>query len=336
MAKLKKERSIAGLKNFQVESLVNQKSNPQDDLLVELSLRLSVEEQLRLAVNMEEKLHLYLPYTQEQIKEFIAILEDENVCSRTPTGIIYSRRMAKDYYKRVVAYRNGSKGGNPGVKGTAKKAPTAGGKAKGGAESVLDEPPLVGSLVNQNLNQDSNLGVGKLPNHFLEYESNPIVGTNGTIGEVGRGIKEGGVGGTIKGAEGEEEAQDPLGKLRDLYLKPWAELDGKKGYAQISERDFQLWREFVDLIDGTPEYRELYRAKFIAPIDFTTVVRKHAFTRDKWKPVVEKLLATGIDPKHNLFFRIPQFIGYLYPKKGSNTGSNLHTGGGGFENQDQW
>jgi hypothetical protein len=53
---------------------------------------------------------------QKWIKE----LEDKEVFSRTPEGVIYSRRMVRDLLATEKAVQSGRKGGNPRLKSRAK------------------------------------------------------------------------------------------------------------------------------------------------------------------------------------------------------------------------
>lgn len=47
------------------------------------------------------------------VSPLVTELERHGVLSRTPGGVIYSRRMVRDYEKRLINKQNGEKGGNP-------------------------------------------------------------------------------------------------------------------------------------------------------------------------------------------------------------------------------
>lgn len=72
---------------------------------------------------------------------------------------------------------------------------------------------------------------------------------------------------------------------------------------------FLQWKEFVDFI-YEKKYTDIFDTKFLNPHDFATLVTTKGFTKDKWNEVINKILATGVKPEHNLFFRIPQFMEY--------------------------
>lgn len=55
--------------------------------------------------------------TEKEVAAMVAELEDAGVFSRTPEGVIYSRRMVKDEARRTKARVDGRKGGNPNLRG---------------------------------------------------------------------------------------------------------------------------------------------------------------------------------------------------------------------------
>lgn len=75
-----------------------------------------------------------------------------------------------------------------------------------------------------------------------------------------------------------------------------------------TEEYFIKWKLFVDFI-YEKKYEELFECKFLSPHDFAKIT-EDGFTQDKWNTVLKKILSTGIKPEHNLFFRIPEFMGY--------------------------
>lgn len=118
-----------------------------------------------------------------------------------------------------------------------------------------------------------------------------------------------------KGKESKEEESKVkerlyLNPLHEIYVKSWDEyskiLNGQ--LKDFSEQKFILWKDFVDFICKN-NFTDLFSAKFVSPIDFDKLVLK-GFTKDKWDIVLRKILSTGVKPEHNLFFRIPDFMGY--------------------------
>lgn len=81
---------------------------------------------------------------------------------------------------------------------------------------------------------------------------------------------------------------------------------------------FAQWKKFIDFI-YEKKYETLFDAKFINPHSFEILVKKEKFTEDKWDETIKKILATGIKPEHDLFFRIPEFMKYLKDKNGKST-----------------
>jgi hypothetical protein len=55
--------------------------------------------------------------SEKEAKRFSAELEDAGVFSRSENGTIFSRRMVRDTQEAEIARKNGSKGGNPSLKG---------------------------------------------------------------------------------------------------------------------------------------------------------------------------------------------------------------------------
>lgn len=76
-----------------------------------------------------------------------------------------------------------------------------------------------------------------------------------------------------------------------------------------TEEYFKQWKSFIDFIYEN-KFEEIFECKFVSPHDFAKLVLKEKFSKEKWEPVLKSILATGIKPEHNLYFRIPQFIQY--------------------------
>lgn len=72
---------------------------------------------------------------------------------------------------------------------------------------------------------------------------------------------------------------------------------------------FLKWKKFIDFI-YEKKYTDLFDCKFVNPHDFAVLISKNGFTDEKWDTVLKKILSTGVKPEHNLFFRIPEFMGY--------------------------
>lgn len=116
----KKLKASQNPKVQEVIKVTNPPSNPDTNdhtsLKTNLAINLTLEEQLELCDNMEDRLHAFLPYGQDVIAPALAELEDEGVCSRHPqSGILYSRRMLRDFNKKINDFLNGKKGGNPAI-----------------------------------------------------------------------------------------------------------------------------------------------------------------------------------------------------------------------------
>lgn len=79
-----------------------------------------------------------------------------------------------------------------------------------------------------------------------------------------------------------------------------------------TEYYFKEWKELIDFIYKN-KYEELFGCKFLSPHDYAKIAG--TFTKDKWDEVFKKILSTGIKPEHNLFFRIPEFLGYSKQNK---------------------
>lgn len=97
----------------------------------------------------------------------------------------------------------------------------------------------------------------------------------------------------------------------NIYSKSFT--DVKKLFA-VEEEYFTRWKSFIDFIIKN-KFEKIFECRFVNPQEFQEIVIKNNFTEDIWEKVVKKILATGIEEKHNLYFRIPQFIEYLNEKK---------------------
>ncbi len=149
----------------------------------------------------------------------------------------------------------------------------------------------------------------KIPCKPIDYkEGNTLETPKKQLGRQGREGK--GKGREGKGRDSSEEVPTTF-SLQKIYDKTWEEYSsGLNGQAkQLSEIIFIEWKKFVDFIWAN-DYHDLFKAKFVSPIDFGKLMTQQGFLQPKWKPVLEKMLSTGITPQQNLFFRIPQFMKY--------------------------
>lgn len=118
----------------------------------------------------------------------------------------------------------------------------------------------------------------------------------------------------------------------NVYSKDFSDLKILNGkYKKVTVEGFAVWKEFVDFV-YKESYSDLLIAKFVFPQDFEELWRSKKFTKDKWKSTIEKILATGVKPEHNLFFRIPQFMEYGNKRHKNDSGrviENVSAGGFG-------
>lgn len=134
--------------------------------------------------------------------------------------------------------------------------------------------------------------------------------------------------------KGNKERERIIGKeepvkfdLELIYKKDWEEyktiLNGQA--SKLSEIIFIKWKEFVDFIKQN-NYDEIFRAKFVSPIDFGVLITQKGFLPEKWKGVIEGILATGVTQQQNLFFRIPQYLEYENKKNGAGKITGINRG----------
>ena len=83
-----------------------------------------------------------------------------------------------------------------------------------------------------------------------------------------------------------------------------------------TEAYFTQWKTFINFI-YQKKYEEIFECKFLSPHDFASLVKNENFIEENWEIPIKKILATGIKPEHNLFYRIPEFI--KYSKKDNGT-----------------
>lgn len=310
----KKAKRLQNQVNQRVNHVVIHEDNEEDNLWADLTLNFTLAKQLTAVENLEEELYKFLPYDKAQIVEYIKVLEDTRTISRSRTGIIYVRRMAKDFKRRVVAYLNGMKGGNPKFKKKKKS------KNEGAAELSTElNTSNKGNLVE---------GVGYPSRSY----SLPIVPPGKDKGDS-------------KGENSPlnmENYTPPEFRLQVLYDKTWEQLNedppngGLSGTIKgLTQEGFEKWKKFVDWVIEN-NYTELWRAKPFNPSDFQKVYYEKGFTEDWWKPTVEKILSTGLEPKHVLFYRIPEFMKHVARNIKGTAGNNMDAGPANFKEQEKW
>lgn len=93
-------------------------------------------------------------------------------------------------------------------------------------------------------------------------------------------------------------------KLAAIYGKKFEELNGH--FKNLTKIGFEKWKKFVDFIIEK-KFDPLFNCHFITPQDFQQL----DFPESKWEATLKEILGSGVEPKHNLFFRIPQFLKYV-------------------------
>jgi hypothetical protein len=121
-----------------------------------------------------------------------------------------------------------------------------------------------------------------------------------------------------KEIKGKEEPEIKLWFLK-FYHSPYEKYRNTFNGQSTTEEYFNQWKSFIDFIYEN-KYDEVFECKFVTPHDFEKLSSKEDFTKDKWDGVLKSLLSTGIKPEHNLFFRIPQFLGYNKKNTGKEVG----------------
>lgn len=316
----KKANKLQKQVNQRVNQVVIHEDNDEDNLWADLTLNFSLHKQLSVVDNLEKELHKYLPYSPDEISSYIRILEENRVISRNAQGIIYVRRMVKDFKRKLVAYLNGSKGGNPKFKKrktTPKSTETKQRKSLKTNELENLDNQGVEPLRSYSLPID-NKGVGK--GEYREGKTNPNGEKNATIHPRG------------------------VFPLQNLYERSWSDLSSPSCnqfpsamIRGLTEQGFLKWKEFVDWVERN-EYQELWVARPFGPKDFQHVYFEKNFKETHWKPVIEKILSTGIEPKHTLFYRIPEFLRHVLARNSSTAPArtNMDTGNSDFEQQKTW
>ncbi len=94
-----------------------------------------------------------------------------------------------------------------------------------------------------------------------------------------------------------------------FYKSPYADYKKVFNGKSCEEHYFLEWKKFIDKI-YEKKFDEIFECKFLSPHDFAKLVLEEDFKPDDWEPVLKAILATGVKPEHNLFFRIPQFLKY--------------------------
>lgn len=133
-----------------------------------------------------------------------------------------------------------------------------------------------------------------------------------------------------KDKEKEEEKDNKLKKNENTdfwfmryYHEDYEFYKAKFNGQSTTEKLFDEWKYFIDFIQKN-NFTAIFKCgNFISPHSFAELVVKEGFTRDVWEPPIRRILATGVKPEHDLFFRIPEFIKIVnksngtYPKSSS-------------------
>lgn len=161
----------------------------------------------------------------------------------------------------------------------------------------------------------------KIPCPPITYKNGNTLETTSNIQGIHLDDKEG----EGKGREMEKEMEGKgspdnhfVFKLQKIYDKTWEQYDETQKHQKktITQDVFFEWKKFVDFIWDN-NFQDIFKAKFVSPIDFATLITEKGFLQHQWKPVIENILSTGVNENQNLFFRIPQFIKYHQKNNGS-------------------
>lgn len=116
--------------------------------------------------------------------------------------------------------------------------------------------------------------------------------------------------GTTTGSTTEYSAEMPPG-VRTYLLKSWPEFQkaGPSVTKDVSESDFGRWKAFVRFIE-TKRMHEVYRAKFVFPMDFAALLRM-GFTEDRWELFLEKILSVGLAENQSMYWRLRDVFKWL-------------------------
>ena len=124
-----------------------------------------------------------------------------------------------------------------------------------------------------------------------------------------------------KHMEDENENTNKLWFLR-YYHSTYENYKSVFNGQSTTENYFNQWKKLIDFIYEN-KYESLFDAKFVSPHSFEILVKKEKFTEDVWDETIKKILATGIKPEHDLFFRIPEFMKYSKKDNGKSTPSTV-------------
>lgn len=96
-----------------VQQVLTGHHDNEDSEWVTLSIGLKLYEQLMIVDNIEDQIARSTGNDPGLVREALEYLDNVNVFSRTDNGIIYSRRMARDFAARKRAFLNAHHGVNP-------------------------------------------------------------------------------------------------------------------------------------------------------------------------------------------------------------------------------
>lgn len=110
----------------------------------------------------------------------------------------------------------------------------------------------------------------------------------------------------------------------EIYSKSWPEYFKLFGlqHKSLNEYHFQRWKEFVEFVRGDGRQRnfeDVFKAsRFIQPDELRRLMTEKGFLPETWEPVLVEMCGGGIEHKHNLYFRLEQYINYFYEKQKKN------------------
>ena len=243
---------------------------------------------LQVCFSFANQLSKHLPFEPAKIEGSLHELLDENVLQLEGDWLI-QKRMVMDAQISDIRAVVGKKGGKNRVKNLTQKA----GNSNEKEEDIL---------LKQNVKQTSSKMSSKT---MTSIDNNNYTGNN-----INNGVKF---------HEDLDNVPEPVARYYSMSYENL--INGGSSISEyvikgeritVTQEDFEDWKEFVRLCDGSEHelFREIFTAKFIFPKDFACLKRR-GFSKDMWLPVLKKILSVGVEQKHNLFFRIPDAIKWL-------------------------
>ena len=221
---------------------------------------------LDTCLDFASQLEKHLPYDWLTIKHGVYELVSEGVLQIDGDYLI-QKRMVKDAKISTQRALAGSKGGLSRVK-------------------------------NEKETDDTFASTFAQANNQAKLKQNTDIDIDNTNNYTGRGV----------GKQNETELKNIPDAIVEFYSNNLKDLQkfGKSVSENVTQEDLEDWKEFVRIIDTNENnfHTDVFIAKkFIFPADMS-FLKKKGFNKDLWVPVLQKLLAVGLEPKHNLRFRI--------------------------------